>query len=583
MKLPLLLLCLISCVQSKITIRIPLAQDGEQVLGGDNDLFGYNILTGCPLTSGRDPGFTRPIFSTTGHVTQDFRYSMPSELIVSKDVSCDAVFASTVVKTPYELTKLLTRTAQVYSHQWGPPFSANQHFRKLLSDLKQNILVVSTAVCSLYDVTFHDQLPSFHPSFLEWVLMLNNSNNEEIYLAFLHTYGTHFVYRARFGASVTVVHKINDQMYGRYTHELVRSYASHYSAALFGFDETLSDHHYDVTPEFKDDLETTTFSVGVPLPYKGNSLTWLTAVKDNPNPIDYELNTIEALFSDTLMGNESSLQSYHIDYATIQNNIMAVKTKYCQTFRTANLLDDCQATSGLTLISTKLIGSSTPRAVANPDQCNEECYQLPACVAVTICPGCDIGNVSNHCQMFSSVEIQSAMTDRMWKTKLFVNKMETVVRLQDTTVVVNRYSKTDIPTITSIDDCYPPCIEDAKCFAFTMFKVPESTIKCTRHTGSLLSLTQGTGVSVYFVSPLVKRLIRSQQTKGLVTSTMKNDWYDAVCVINNECRQNNSMCFLNRCLCRPGFFFSPRDKTCSDIWVIELKTVYIELKRNMGY
>ncbi|XP_025101332.1 uncharacterized protein LOC112568306 [Pomacea canaliculata] len=277
------------------------------------------------------------------------------------------------------------------------------------------------------------------------------------------------------------------------------------------------------------------------------------------------------------MGNESSLQSYHIDYATIQNNIMAVKTKYFQIFRTENLLDDCQDTSGLTLISTKLIGSSTPRAVANPDQCYYECDQLPACVAVTICPGCDIGNVSNHCQIFSAVEIQSAVTDRMWKTTLFVNKMETVVRLQNTTVVVNRYSKTDIPTITSIDDCYPSCIEDAKCFAFTLSKVSESTIKCTRHTGSLLSLTQGTGVSVYFVSPLVKRLIRSQQTKGLVTSTMKNDWYDEVCVIDNECRQNNSMCFLNRCLCRPGFFFSPRDKTCSDTCSpADLQTTFVE-------
>ncbi|XP_025102661.1 uncharacterized protein LOC112569157 [Pomacea canaliculata] len=569
-----ILLSTASCLEALNRGSVPKAQVMLQLQGMDYSLFGYNSLKGCPLTSGRDPGFTLPIFSGEFHVTPDFRYSVPRGVLLSHDVSCDTSFTSKVVETPYDLTTLLTGTARLGADKWGPPFSASKHFHKLSAQLTQHVLVVSTAVCSLYDLTLLlSEPPSFHQSFVDWMIQLNNTDDDDKYLEFLDTYGTHFVSRARFGASITVIYKMDDHVYRLLTEDHVTSAASYSAHALFGHTQTLTSDQQKAIAEFRNH-ETTTFAVGVPLPDGGNSATWLTAAKDNPSVIDYDLTSVEVLFTDTFMGVASPTGGYGIDHDRIKKTIMAVKTKYCRTLKRKDLLVDCRDT-GRTLLSTKLIGNTKYGAAESAVQCLEECYQLAGCVAVSFCPLCTRDNRGSKCQVFSAGDIHRAVTDRQWQTIMLVDKLETFVKLHNTTVVVNSSSLSDVPPVnssslsevppvTSVQDCYPSCIQDTQCVAFTLTDTSGSLIKCTRHTDSLLSLTQRTGVSVYFVSPLVKRIITSGQTRGLAPSSMLNDWYKAACVIDDECRQENSMCFLNRCRCRPGFFFSTRDYTCSE-------------------
>ncbi|XP_025102349.1 uncharacterized protein LOC112568967 [Pomacea canaliculata] len=574
MNLLFILLSMASCLEAFNKGSVYKAQVMLQLQGMDYSLFGYNSLKGCPLTSGRDPGFTLPIFSGEFHVTPDFRYNVPRGVLLSHDVSCDTSFTSKVVETPYDLTTLLTGTARLGADKWGPPFSASQHFHKLSAQLTQHVLVVSTAVCSLYDLTLLlSEPPSFHPSFVDWMIQLNNTDDVDKYLEFLDTYGTHFVSRTRFGASRTVIYKMDDNVYRLLTEDHVTSAASYSAPALFGYHEDLTSDQQKATAEFRNH-ETTTFAVGVPLPDGDNSATWLTAAKDNPSVIDYDLTSVEVLFSDTFMGAASPTGGYGIDHDRIKKNIMAVKTKYCRSLKRKDLLVDCRDT-GRTLLSTKLIGNTKYGAAESADQCLEECCQLAGCVAVSFCPLCTRDNRGSKCQVFSAGDIHRAVTDRQWQTIMLVDKLETFVKLHDTTVVVNSSSLSDIPPVnsssqseippvTSVQDCYSSCIQDTQCVAFTLTDTSGSLIKCTRHTDSLLSLTQETGVSVYFVSLMVKRIITSGQTRGLVPSSMLSDWYKAACVIDDECRQVNSMCFMNRCRCRPGFFFLTRDYTCSD-------------------
>ncbi|PVD37369.1 hypothetical protein C0Q70_04368 [Pomacea canaliculata] len=469
----------------------------------DYVLFGYNSLKGCPLTLGYDPGFTFPIFSA--EVTRD--NGGPRGVLLSHDVSCDTSFTSTVVKTPYELTTLLTGTAQVGADRWGRPFSASQHFQKFSEELKQNVLVLSTAVCSIYHVKLLLwQPPSFHSSFVEWIIKLNNTDDEDMYLKFLDTYGTHFVSRARFGASITVVHKMEDKVYRNLTEGHVRSAASFVAAALFGQPQTLTSDQQKATNEFQNEVETTTIAGGVPLPYAGNSLTWLTAAKDQPSAIHYDLTSVEVLFSDTLMGNSSLIGSYGIDHIRIRNNIVAVKTKYCWTVKRQDLTGECEGSSGKTLLSTKLMGKSEDRAAESADQCVEGCYQLPGCVAVSFCPECRQTNLSNNCHVFSTGDIQRAVSDPRWHTTMLVDKLETFVKLQNTTVVVNSSSQSNISTVTSTEDCLQSCIEDATCLAFTLTNTSGSLITCTRHTDSLQSLTQGAmGCEMWAFPPNVSK------------------------------------------------------------------------------
>ncbi|PVD27532.1 hypothetical protein C0Q70_12694 [Pomacea canaliculata] len=531
-------------------LSVPKAQVMLQLQGMDYSLFGYNSLKGCPLTSGRDPGFTLPIFSGEFNVTPDFRYSVPRGVLLSHDVSCDTSFTSKVVETPYDLTTLLTGTARLGADKWGPPFSASQHFHKLSAQLTQHVLVVSTAVCSLYDLTLLlSEPPSFHPSFVDWMIKLNNTDNDDKYLEFLDTYGTHFVSRARLGASRTVIYKMDDKVYRLLTEDQVTSAASYSAPELFGYHEDLTSDQQKATAEFRNH-ETTTFAVGVPLPDGGNSATWLTAAKDNPSVIDYDLTSVEVLFSDTFMCAASPTGGYGIDHDRIKKNIMAVKTKYCRSLKRKDLLVDCRDT-GRTLLSTKLIGNTKYGAAESADQCLQECYQLAGCVAVSFCPLCTRDNSGSKCQVFSAGDIHRAVTDRQWQTIMLVDKLETFVKLHNTMVVVNSSSLSDVPPVnssslsevppvnssslsevppvTSVQDCYPFCIQDTQCVAFTLTDTSGSLIKCTRHTDSLLSLTQGTGVSVYFVSPLVKRIITSGQTRGLAPSSMLNDWYNSAC------------------------------------------------------
>ncbi|XP_025099999.1 ficolin-1-like [Pomacea canaliculata] len=63
MILPFILFSTAFCLEAQKTGSVPKAQVMLQLEGMDYSLFGYNSLKGCPLTSGRDPGFTLPIFS----------------------------------------------------------------------------------------------------------------------------------------------------------------------------------------------------------------------------------------------------------------------------------------------------------------------------------------------------------------------------------------------------------------------------------------------------------------------------------------------------------------------------------------
>ncbi|XP_025100081.1 uncharacterized protein LOC112567601 [Pomacea canaliculata] len=253
-----ILLSMASCLEAVNKGSVPKAQVMLQLQGMDYSLFGYNSLKGCPLTSGRDPGFTLPIFSGEFHVTPDFRYSVPRGVVLSHDVSCDTSFTSKVVETPYDLTKVLTVTARLGRDKWGPPFSASQHFHKLSAQLTQHVLVVSTAVCSLYDLTLLlTEPPSFHLSFADWMIKLNNTDDEDKYLQFLDTYGTHFVSKARFGASITVIYKMDDNVYRLLTEDHVTSAASYSAPELFGYREILTSDQQKAIAEFRNHKTTT--------------------------------------------------------------------------------------------------------------------------------------------------------------------------------------------------------------------------------------------------------------------------------------------------------------------------------------
>ncbi|XP_025102340.1 uncharacterized protein LOC112568963 isoform X2 [Pomacea canaliculata] len=526
-------------------------------------LLGYNSLKGNPLRSGRDPGFTLPIFSTeynSGHVTPDCRSNVPEGVIVSSDVSCVTSFTSKVVATPYDLTKLLSVTAHVGDVGWGPSFSASDDFRTLSHKLRDNILVVSTATCSSYHVTLSPlEPPPFSSVFLHWILKLTDTDDDDVYLEFLHTFGTHFVSRARFGASLTLVHTMEDSDYRRQTQSHVTAAATYFAAARLGHSLTLTPHQQEAADKFANEVETTTIAVGVPPPADLTSVTWLTSVRENPMAISYDLTSVESLFSDPLMGKDSRLKRYAIDHVRVKAKLAAMKDKYCQKLKREGLVLDCEQVAGVKLLQTKLIGRSRLRNVTSANQCVEKCYQLPGCVAVTYCAKCDSNEVGHKdCHMFRVDDIHSAVTDPQRQTTILTNKLQTLLMLHNTSTV----AESDNITVTSARECMTSCSEDDLCLAFTLSDSHEPNMTCSLHSDSLLlSFKQSTENNVFFLAWHHKSISRITQTNSFPTSSLTKDLLTD-CVIDDDCSDENAMCSIGRCLCLPGFFFSSRDNKC---------------------
>lgn len=534
--------------------------------GVDFALFGYNSLKGNPLRSGRDPGFTYPIFDAS-HVTSDCQNSASRGIVVLPDVSCVTSFKSEVVRTPYELTRLLAVTSRLDpgGDGWGALFAGNEDFQKLSLELEQSVLVVSTATCSLYQVTHLQRKPPFHPMFLEWVLRLNSTHDQDVYLEFVNTYGTHFVSRARLGASITLVHKMDNNVYWRQTEGHVTAAADYSAAALLGLSSTLTSAQQHAADEFRNQVETNIIAVGVTPLSDDKNIAWITAARESPMAISYDLISVENLFSEALMGKGSPLQRYAIDHVNIKSTLMTVKKEYCQALKTKYLIDVCKDLSpGWTLFQTRLLGPSKYTSVVSVDQCAEECYQLSGCVAVSLCKGCHgNGTEWKDCRLFSAGDIHSAVSDLQWQTVILVNKLQALLKLPNTTGVVDSRSQPVNLTVTSARDCYNSCFEDNSCMAFTLHDNPVSGFTCTRYADSLLSLKQEMGVNFYFFSSPLKSIVKSEQPVSLGDSTTTSDWYKVSCITDAECPVENAMCFVDRCLCLPGFFFSTRDHTCS--------------------
>ncbi|XP_025102813.1 uncharacterized protein LOC112569286 isoform X1 [Pomacea canaliculata] len=539
-------------------------QVNTRLPGVDFALYGYNSLKGCPLAPGRDPGFTLPIFSadySAGHVITDNSYSVPRGVILAPDVSCVTSFTSEVIQTPYDLTKFTSRTVQLDGGDWGPPFAANPVFQKILAELREKVLIVSSVTCSSYLVSLlHLEPPPFHSMFLKWVLRLNNTSDEHLYLEFLDTYGTHFVSQVRLGASLTLVHKMETSNYNRYGQGHVTASANYLSASLLGESETLSSNQKKQADELQSQVETSTVGVGVPPTNSASSLAWLTQVGNNPVAINYVLTPIDLLFSETIVGDWGPLNHDSVDLDKIKTKLITIKKKYCQTLKKKGQLFECEEpTPGLHLSRTRLIGVSIFREFVSGEHCMEECYKLPDCVAVTFCPECDSNDKEYElCQLVQDSRTCSAETNSQWQTTVFLNKIQTLFKVQNTTVADSTSESKNL-IVSSSQSCYSSCFDEDKCLAVTVYKSSESTLNCTRHTGPIQSLKEETSADLYFVSLHSKRTSTTRKTKTLI----HNDWFMASCISDDGCLQKNAMCFEDRCICRPGFFSSTLDNTCS--------------------
>ena len=491
----------------------------------DYALLGYNILKGYPLAVGHDPGFTLPIFAAdyrAGSQTADCRYSVPKGIILIPDVSCITSFSSEVLETKYEFSKSLSVSAHVSGGGWGVSFSASTGYKESSSVVAtgKSVYILSKASCNYYYMRLlEDDAPPFHPVFLKWILKLNNTNQDTVYVDFFERYGTHFLKEVQFGATFTYEHKMSSQDYKTEKQKGVNVAVSASYSGLFsvGGGFSMDSSQKQKASNFQEKVETRTITIGAAPPANGDALTWAATVQESPVPVSYELASIEELFTEKFMTGPK-LRINSIDYKTISQNIINTKQKYCEVLKSKGLVDNCAELSpGLKLENTYIFyGIFYSKLLSSNGKCIDECYKMANCVAVDFCEHCAFGSY-RLCYMYDEINIKRAMKDEKWETTILVPKIEKQFELRDTAVSGIERSPNNNSSIATLRDCSSACLDDLFCVVFTFCTCPDKEKKCTLYADGYLSLFAEDGTTTQFISRREKDVTSVSSTPTTTT------------------------------------------------------------------
>ena len=495
----------------------------------DYALLGYNVLKGFPLSVGHDPGFTLPIFAAdynAGRQTADCRYSVPKGIILIPDISCITSFTSEVVETKYAFSKSLAVSASVSGGGWGAHFSASAGYKESSSVVStgESVFILSRASCNYYYMRLlEDDAPPFDPLFLNWIIKLNNTDDETVYVNFFERYGTHFLKEVKFGASFTYEHKMSSSSYKSEQEKGVNVAVSASYSGLFsvGASFSMDSDQKQAASDFRKKVETKTITIGAAPPANGDALTWASTVKESPVPVTYSLASMEDLFTENFMSKER-VANNSIAYEAIAKRIADTKRKYCEVLHNQGLVDDCSELSpGLSMEKTRLYNEFKRQTTSSVGKCVDMCYKTKKCVAITFCTECKKNATYgyNTCYMFEETESNytecrfffihwkcSHLTRQKhagqgnWQSVIVVSKIQQQVVFHNTTVNGIERSLNTTSGVTTERQCFSACLRDLHCAAFTFCDCPDKDRKCTLYSDARLSLLEETGTSAHFIS-----------------------------------------------------------------------------------
>ena len=458
---------------------------------------GYNILQGFPLANSHDPGFTLPIFKadySSNKQTADCRYSIPTGLVVTPDVSCVTSFSSRLVQTRYEFSKSVEGSAKAEGRVALFKFSASAGYKQSSSTVStgEHAIIISSASCTYY----YSQIlplepPPFHSSFLKWIYVLNNTsiNDTDVFVSFFDTYGTHFPSEIFFGARYTNEYEMTSSSLETMSESGMDVEASaSYSGVMFGMggSASMSTSQRESASEFQQNVTQKTVSVGSAPPADGDAMAWANSVSENPVPVSYDLATIESLFT------ESYMKNLGVDYASIYAKIQTNSELYCLALLQRGDLDSCNpVTPGIEIDDARLYGFYRI-TVADSQTCLDTCLRDVHCVAISTCHGCiDHEFYGERCFQFrsqishyngmtssSSVSIFSASRSKDWKTTVIIDKLQS-----DFSVLYSKINgshrqpggEEDMGRVSSTDECRSRCAWDLQCAAFTFVSQTNDT------------------------------------------------------------------------------------------------------------
>lgn len=388
----------------------------------DYSFMGYDILTGYPISTGTDPGFTYPIFAadySRKYHSGDCRYSVPKGFVVIPDVACDVSFTSSVIKTMRSYERELSVSAHVSGGGWGVQFSASAGYKQAKSEISKGeySYIISTAKCNYYTSRLQDgDSPMFDASFLQWVRKLEKSDSDADFLDFFLKYGTHFPIKVTFGARFMHQHRMQTSELETMESSGVNvGVAASYSGLFsIGGGFNLDSSQRQQASTFSSKVETKVLTVGSAPPSNADAMTWASSVQQNPVPSAYELEAIEHLFTDRYM------KHLDVDYATIHEKIKKKKILYWQTVQRQDGLNDFHFNlDNAVQIPKWFVRSDYEEVDLTYNDCFSICKKLEdECYGVSFCPDC-IQRSRSKCFVFGSrARSQDWEFNEKWQTIL---------------------------------------------------------------------------------------------------------------------------------------------------------------------
>ncbi|KAK7476541.1 hypothetical protein BaRGS_00032221 [Batillaria attramentaria] len=347
--------------------------------------------------------------------------------------------------------------------------------------------------------------PPFHHVFLDWIMDLNRTDDDDVYMEFFENYGTHFLTEVKFGASFTYEYKMATSTYKKETSEGVDVAVAASYSGLFsvGGGFNMDSSQKEAASSFQKKVTTRTITIGAAPPANGDAMTWASTVKESPVPVSYDLRSIEDLFSERFM-TADYMQAYDLDYQRIEKKIKETKQKYCARLRDQGLVNNCGVLSpGLEMKKSRLYTDFAATKASTKGQCVEECLKRTSCVAITFCQGSECEDYNKEvCYMYKEGMETGGADDERWTTVIILSELEDLLKLSYTGI--NSHNKRSIEAdekVTTLDSCKSHCLRDVYCVAFTFSENQEQKEKCSLYSEKGMALTRKDGATTFFVSP----------------------------------------------------------------------------------
>jgi hypothetical protein len=315
---------------------------------------GYDVLYGNPrpTTGDADPGFRQAIFEPTFKKktkTPDNKWWEPDGLnVVDCSGTCSLDFSSKEIAGTKDYQSTLETSTSVEGSRWGAKFSASVDYKRVSdqSSKYESVYTHSTAQCCAYVIDIEEYtLPSVTQNFLAGLATLPVTYNEEKYMKFIGTFGTHYVSKASMGALFGQQSEFKKKEWSKMLSEGIdiKAAASFAGAQMTAKVDHQTSHSKKMAETFSSvSSEQRIYSVGAKPPEDSKANTWIQSTVTNPMPIRLELRQIDTLIGLTSFGNQVNHSSLKAAL-NVTDNVKKALSNYCSYLKKKGKLSDCVA------------------------------------------------------------------------------------------------------------------------------------------------------------------------------------------------------------------------------------------------